>query len=81
MKNNFLSNFFKRICFKKGRKEAIAATARKLAVIIWNMLTRYQSYQPMNNEIVIEKIKKRKIKEIEKMIQKYKITQNEIVLN
>ncbi|MCC6186390.1 MAG: IS110 family transposase [Chitinophagaceae bacterium] len=81
MKNNFLSNFFKRICFKKGRKEAIAATARKLAVIIWNMLTRYQSYQPMNTEIVIDKIKKRKIKEIEKMIQKYKITQNEIVLN
>jgi transposase len=81
MKDNYLSNFFKRICFKKGRKEAIAATARKLSVIIWNMLTKYQAYQPMNTDEVIEKIKSRKIKEIEKMLQKYKINQNELVLS
>jgi hypothetical protein len=45
------------------------------------MLTKYQAYQPMNTDEVIEKIKSRKIKEIEKMLQKYKINQNELVLS
>ncbi|MBD2705817.1 hypothetical protein IC229_34780 [Spirosoma sp. BT702] len=35
-----LTPFFKRIAFKKGRIAAIIATARKLAVIIWNMINK-----------------------------------------
>ncbi len=38
-KDHELSPFFKRIAYKKGRVAAITATARKLAVIIWHMLT------------------------------------------
>ena len=79
MKANFLSTFFHRICYKKGRKEAITATARKLAVIIWNMLTNNQNYQPANTEIARDKIKISKIKEIKKLLNKYNITQNDIV--
>ncbi|WP_160164156.1 transposase, partial [Nafulsella turpanensis] len=36
LKDNHLTNFFNRVCFKKGRPAAISATARKLAIIIWN---------------------------------------------
>ena len=35
-----LRDFFQRICFRKGRVSAISATARKLAVIIWNMVVK-----------------------------------------
>ncbi len=38
-KEHELNPFFKRIAFKKGRIAAITATARKLAVIIWNIVT------------------------------------------
>ncbi|MBC7569638.1 MAG: IS110 family transposase, partial [Spirosoma sp.] len=42
--NHELSPFFKRIAYKKGRVAAITATAGKLAVIIWNMLTKEEPY-------------------------------------
>jgi transposase len=35
-----LRDFFQRINFRKGRVSAISATARKLAVIIWNMVVK-----------------------------------------
>jgi hypothetical protein len=39
-KDGFLLMFFRRIVYKKGRAAAITATARKLAVIIWNMIMK-----------------------------------------
>ncbi len=39
-KDGFLLMFFRRIAYKKGRTAAITATARKLAVIIWNMIMK-----------------------------------------
>jgi transposase len=39
-----LADFFKRINFRKGRVSAISATARKLAVIIWNMVVKHIPY-------------------------------------
>src|SRR5215210_2083962 len=47
LKDTPLSNFFNRINYRKGRVSAISATARKLAVIVWNMVVRKQPY---NNE-------------------------------
>jgi hypothetical protein len=46
MKEHPLLPFFKRIAYKKGRGAAITATARKLGIIIYNMITRQQPYQP-----------------------------------
>ncbi|VAX18451.1 hypothetical protein MNBD_IGNAVI01-2646, partial [hydrothermal vent metagenome] len=46
LKEGHLADFFKRINYKKGRATAINATARKLAVIIWNMLAKAQNYNP-----------------------------------
>ena len=34
-KGGYLADFFKKVCYKKGRGTAIGATARKLGVIIW----------------------------------------------
>lgn len=45
LKNStFLRDFFHRINFRKGRVSAISATARKLAVIIWNMVVKHGPY-------------------------------------
>ena len=40
--------FFRRVAFRKGRHSAVSATARKLAVIIWNMVTKKMAYDPPN---------------------------------
>jgi len=66
--NTHLSNFFKRIAFRKGRTSAISATARKLAVIVWNMLTHNQQYQPPTIYEYLDQKRKRKVKELQKQI-------------
>lgn len=39
LKETHLSDFFKRVAYRRGRTAAVSATARKLAVIIWNMIS------------------------------------------
>lgn len=77
-----LNNFFKRINYKKGRSTAISATARKLAVIIWNMLSKGEAYKPPTEYLFLDQ--KRKMKIITKMkknITKFDIKLNEIGIN
>jgi transposase len=38
LKDTHLYDFFKRVTYRRGRTAAVSATARKLAVIIWNMI-------------------------------------------
>lgn len=45
-KEGSMKKFFSRVAFKKGRAAAITATARKIAVIMWNMIVKKQSYNP-----------------------------------
>lgn len=77
-KDTPLSDFFRRLAFKKGRKIAITATARKLAVIVYNMLVKKQSYQPQAVEDYREKVRIQKIKYIQKTIQQLEIKVEEI---
>lgn len=77
-KDSYLSIFFRKIAFKKGRGAAITATARKIAVIIWNMIVKKQPYSPIKTLEYIEQQKQRKINFIKKDIQKYKIAINEL---
>jgi hypothetical protein len=72
-KDGFLLMFFRRIVYKKGRAAAITATARKLAVIIWNMIMKKQKYTHINSEEYKEKMKQIKTKQIQKMIRNYNI--------
>ncbi len=78
MKEHPLLSFFKRIAYRKGRGAAITATARKLGVIIYNMITRQQPYQPMDSQKVIEKIKTQQIKNIKQRLFKLNLTQDEL---
>jgi transposase len=73
-----LANYFKKIAYKSGRKEAITATAHKLAVIIYNMLTKCEPYRPFERKVneAIDRLKR--LKEIEKMVKKYNIGAEEI---
>ena len=80
LKDTALSNFFKRIAFRKGRTSAISATARKLAVIIWNMLVKKVPYKPDTDYEFLDQKRKRKVMEMKKLIHKFDITPEDLGL-
>ncbi len=80
LKDTALSNFFKRIAFRKGRTSAISATARKLAVIIWNMVTRKVPYKTDSQYEFLDQKRKRKVREMKKLIHKFDITPDDLGL-
>ena len=63
LKDTHLSNFFKRISFRRGRAAAISATARKLAIIIWNMVVKAIPYSPPTIYEFLDQKRKRKVAE------------------
>lgn len=77
LKDSDLGKFFKKIAFRKGRQAAITATARKLAVILWNMITKRQQYEPKNPYIFLDE-KRRAIAQLRKKISKFGIDPNEL---
>ena len=77
-KNDYLVMFFKKIAFKKGRGAAITATARKIAVILWNMIVKKEPYNPIKSEEYLSQMRQRKIKFMKRDIQKMKITIDEL---
>lgn len=78
LKEGNMLSFFKRIAYKKGRGAAITATARKLAIIIWNMIFNKQPYQPMESQHYQELIKQKRITAIKKLMKKSNITTVEL---
>jgi hypothetical protein len=77
-KDHELSPFFKRIAFKKGRVAAIIATARKLAVIIWNMITKAQPYQKNQVEVNSQKQRKLQWKGLDKKLHSLQLSKEEL---
>lgn len=74
-----LADFFKRINYRKGRVSAISATARKLAVIIWNMVIHKTPYKNPHNYLFLDE--KRRLglaKRIRKQITKFELTNLEL---
>ena len=65
--------FFKRLAFKYGRGAAITATARKLAVIIWNMITKQEAFKQPSTEVYEARIRQITLKNIQRKISKLKI--------
>jgi transposase len=80
LKGTHLSNFFKRVCFRRGRPAAISATARKLAVIIWNMIVKNIPYQPPTLYEFLDQKRKRKVQEMKKLIHKFNVSTTELGL-
>ena len=77
LKDTALSNFFKRMAFRKGRVSAISATARKLAVIIWNMIVKKVPYKPETEYQFLDQ-KRKKITQMKKLITKFDISMNDL---
>ena len=70
-----------RIKNRNGYMEAVVAKARKLAVIIWNMLAKKEQYQPTQNDAYLEKIRIQSIKNIQRKLKKLNIRSEELVFN
>lgn len=79
LKDTHLSDFFRRIAFRKGRQAAVSATARKLGVIIWTMITKKVPYQPPREYLFLDQ--KRKlglVKRIKKSIAKFELNAEDL---
>lgn len=77
-KDGSLRQFFKRIEIRKGRLAAITATARKLAVILYNMLTKKEEYRPTDQTDYLNKIRMNLIKNMQNKINKLKVLPEEL---
>ena len=77
LKDSDLGKFFKKIAFRKGRQAAITATARKLAVILWNMVTKREQYNPTNQYVFLDE-KRRAIAQLRNKISKFGIDPNDL---
>lgn len=74
LKDTHLSDFFRRIAYRKGRQAAVSATARKLGVIIWTMITKKVQYQPPTEYLFLDQKRKMGIvKRIQKQITKFEL--------
>jgi transposase len=74
-----LRDFFHRINFRKGRVSAVSATARKLAVIIWNMIVKGTPYNNPEGYLYLDQ--KRKlglVKRIRKQIDKFDLKPEDV---
>ncbi|MFZ1798640.1 MAG: IS110 family transposase [Chitinophagaceae bacterium] len=79
LKEGHLVDFFRRINYKKGRITAVSALARKLAVIVWNMIVKRMPYKPPTPYLFLdEKRKLGLVNRIKKQITKFEITNAEL---
>lgn len=78
LKDTHLSDFFRRIAYRKGRATAVSATARKLGVIIWTMITHKVAYKAPTEYLFLDQKRKQKLVDrIKKNITKFDIKPQE----
>jgi transposase len=79
LKESHLADFFKRVLYRRGRTAAVSATARKLAVIIWNMIVKRVEYNPPILYLFLDQKRKMKlVQRIRKSITKFEIKPDEL---
>ena len=79
LKDTHLSDFFKRVAYRKERAIAVSATARKLAVILWNMITKKIPYgPPMEYLFLNQKRKLRLVTKIKKSIARFELKPDDL---
>lgn len=78
-KEGDMVKFFKKVAYKKDRATAITATARKLATIIYNMITKSQDYQPMAPVTMSEKTKTKLVKNIKARISALELSPEQLM--
>jgi len=72
IKKGALNQFFRRIAYRYGRMAAITAAIRKLAVIIYNMLTKKEAYRYEETVVYTERLRRIQLKSMQKKIQALK---------
>jgi hypothetical protein len=78
LKDTHLSNFFNKVAYRKGRAVAVSATARKLAVILWNMVVKNLPYKPPTDYLFLDEKRKLKIvARMKKQIAKFDLTKED----
>lgn len=77
-KDSALKDLYNRVLYRKGRQAAITAVARKLALIIWNMITYKQPYQPIVYQQYTEQVKRKVIKSMLKKAKRMGISLEEL---
>jgi transposase len=79
LKDTHLSDFFRRVSYRKGHQAAVSATARKLAVIVWNMVTKEVPYSPPVDYMFLDEKRKLKlVQRIRKNIVKFDLKPDEV---
>jgi len=79
LKDTHLSDFFRRVAYRKGRATAVSATARKLAVILWNMITKRIAYNPPTEYLFLDQKRKlRLVQNIKRNIAKFEIKPEDV---
>jgi transposase len=76
---DYLVHFFKRIERRNCRTVAIVATARKLAVIVWNMLVKKKPYKPEMPAEYLCKIRQNQVRNIQRKIRQLNIQEGELL--
>ena len=72
-----LRDFFHRINFRRGRVSAISATARKLGVIIWNMVVKNIPYHNPKEYLYLDEKKLAVQKRLQKQLENYQFSVND----
>ena len=78
IKDNPLAHFYWRMASRNDKGTAITATARKLAIIVYNMIEKKQAYRPRQLEEYQQKVRTQKIKQIQRTIQKLEVQEHEL---
>lgn len=77
-KEGDLNRFFKRIAFKKGRASAITATARKLAIILYQMIIKKENYSPATQGELPNRVKNKMIKNIKASLTRLELSAEQL---
>lgn len=78
MKDHPLNSFFKRVAYRKGRGAAVTATARKLAAIIYHMITGQKPYHSEQSDAYLNRIKQLQIRNIKLRLSKLNLSSDEV---
>jgi transposase len=79
-KPNPMTAFFQRIAYRAGRIKAITATARKLSVVVYKMLTTGEAYTPTKLVGNVALVKQQQIRQMKKKLAKFGITGQDLGL-
>lgn len=71
--NSWIGDYFRRLKAKGGQKYAIVASARKLAIIYYEMVSSGVQYKPLDNTEYKRIVQRKKIAHLEELLKRLKI--------